>query len=336
MPYEAQVPRFLGQGKISFVEHQYADPGVGELLVRVQANAICGSDRGQYFGGSSVIPGHEAAGTVVAAGPDVTVPAGTRGVTYLMAFCGGCRSCRIGATNQCLDKRGDLGFTQDGGFGRYELVRESAFFPVSDDIEIGNATLLLDVLGTSGHALSRAELIRPDIESVYISGAGPIGLGLLVVTKLRYGADLPVFISDISPWRLSFAETFGGTPVMATEPLAISKLPEQDVAFDSTGKESARRAALDIVGKRGALVCVGHGEGITLNVSTDLLGPERAILGSEYFRFDELAESLLLLQAQQAAIARIVSHRLPVTEIGEAFELFLSGRTGKVLITQEA
>ena len=67
----------------------------------------------------------------------------------------GSGSCRIGATNQCLDKRGDLGFTYDGGFRPFELVRESAFFPVSDDIEIGTATLLLDVLGASGPALRR-------------------------------------------------------------------------------------------------------------------------------------------------------------------------------------
>ena len=76
--------------------------------------------------------------------------------------------------------------------------------------------MLLDVMGTSGHAIARAELVRPDIQSIYIADAGPIGLGLLVMAKLRYGADLPVFISDVSPWRLDFAESFGGIPVNAT------------------------------------------------------------------------------------------------------------------------
>jgi len=336
MPYTVEVPRFRGQGKIIFADYEYADPGIGELLVRVQANAICGSDRGQYFNGSSVIPGHEAAGTVVAAGPDTTIPIGTRGVVYLMGFCGQCRSCLVGATNQCRFKRADMGFTADGGFGPYELVQDSAFFPVTDDIEIGNATLLLDVMGTSGHALSRAALVRPDIESVFIAGAGPIGLGLLVMTKLRYGADFPVFVSDISPWRLDFAESLGATPVLATGQSAVGLPPEVDVAFDSSGKESARRTALDLVSQRGVLVCVGHGEGLSLNVSDDLLAPERAIMGSEYFRFDELAENLLLLQVHQESIARIVSHRVAVSDIGDAFELFWSGRTGKVLITQEA
>jgi len=328
------APHFRGGGQISFADHDYAEPGAGELLLRVQANAICGSDRGQYFGGSTVVPGHEAAGTVVAVGPDTTVPIGSRGVVFLMVFCGKCRSCRAGATNQCLAKRGDLGFTADGGFGPYELIPESVFFAVPDDVDIENATLLLDVMGTSGHALTRAEQVRADIESVLVAGAGPIGLGVLVMAKLRYGADLPVFVSDVSPWRLEFAESLGGTPVRTTS--EFEQLPPCDAAFDCSGRASGRRAALDAVGSRGVLVCVGHGEGLALDVSSDLIGPERSVLGSEYFRFDELAENLALLQAHQDSLARIVTHRVPVTEIGAAFELFLSGRTGKVLVTQEA
>jgi threonine dehydrogenase-like Zn-dependent dehydrogenase len=54
-----------------------------------------------------------------------------------------------------------------------------------------------------------------------------------------------------------------------------------DLAFDASGKESARRAALDVIGPRGALICVGHGESVTLDVSRDLITPEHAVLGSE-------------------------------------------------------
>jgi len=330
------APRFRGNGVIEFDAVEYDDPGEGQLLVRVAANAVCGTDRQQYFEGSSVIPGHEAAGVVAAVGPGTTLAVGSRGAVYLMDYCGICRSCLLGATNQCLNKRADMGFTNDGGYGPYELVHESNFFPISDAIEIGNATMLLDVMGTSSHALGRAELVRPDIESVYIAGAGPIGLGLLVMAKLRYGDGVPVHISDVSRWRLDFAESFGGIPVDASDPRSIAEVGHPDVAFDSSGKQAARRAALDILGKRGALVCVGHGETVTLDVSKDLLAPEHAVLGSEYFRFEEMPANLALLEAHQDRIARVISHRLPVERISEAFEIFLSGETGKVLITQEA
>lgn len=329
MTRTALAPVFTGDGKIDFADHEYPDPGPGQLLLEVQANALCGTDRGQYFGGSTVVPGHEAAGTVIATGEGTTIAIGTRGAVFLMDFCGNCRSCRLNATNQCLAKRADMGFTHDGGYGPFELVHETNFFPITDDIEIGNATMLLDVMGTSSHALGRAALVRQDIESVYIAGAGPIGLGLAVMSKLRYGADVPVFISDLTPWRLDFAESFGAIPVQN-----LNAAGNPDIAFDSTGKEVARRGALDILSQRGALICVGHGESVTLDVSRDLISPEHAVLGSEYFRYDEMPGNLALLQANQDLIGRVISHRFPVADIGEAFRQFLSGEAGKVVVTQ--
>ncbi|BDZ49735.1 hypothetical protein GCM10025867_19760 [Frondihabitans sucicola] len=254
---------------------------------------------------------------------------------FLMDYCGVCRSCRLGATNQCLDKRADMGIADDGGYGPFEIVHETNFFPVTDDIELPTATMLLDVMGTSSHALGRAALVRPDIESIYIAGAGPIGIGILLMAKLRYGAGLPVHISDVSKWRLEFAESFGGIPVDATAPNALATVGRPDVAFDASGKEIARRAALDIIGKRGALVCVGHGETVTVDVSNDLLEPEHAVLGSEYFRFDELGANLELLRENEDSISRVITHTFPVDELDNAFETFLGGETGKVVVVQE-
>ena len=76
----ATVPVFAGKGRIRFTEKTYRHPGSGELLLGVQANAMCGSDRRQYFGGSLVVPGHEAAGTVLVAGEGASIPVGRRGV----------------------------------------------------------------------------------------------------------------------------------------------------------------------------------------------------------------------------------------------------------------
>jgi len=73
-----------------------------------------------------------------------------------------------------------------------------------------------------------------------------------------------------------------------------------------------------------------------LDVSADLIMPERAVLGSEYFRYDEMAENLELLRAHRVQLSRIITHTFPVGQIAEAFELFLSGHAGKVVITQDA
>lgn len=334
MPRTVTAPTFTGDGEIAFAERQVRDPGPGELLVRVRANAICGTDREQYLKGSSIVPGHEAAGVVAAAGTGTSMSEGTAGVVFLMDYCGVCRSCRLGLTNQCLAKRADMGFTHDGGYGPYEVVHESNFFAVEEPLTPSEATLLLDVIGTSGHAIGRAQLVRPDIESAYVAGAGPIGLGLLAMCKIVFGQDFPVRMSDISPWRLGFARTLGAETVDALDAEAMRALEPSDVAFDSTGKQAARQAAIATLGQRGVLVCVGHGETVTLEVSPDLIATERAVLGSEYFRYEELPKNADLLRRNRDYLGRIITDEVDVADIGEGFRKFFAGETGKVVVTQ--
>src|SRR5882762_11873623 len=213
IPSSCRVPHFVGNKEIKFEEKAVPEPGPGRLLLRVRANALCGSERPQFFDGASVTPGHEAAGTVVAAGPDTDTPVGTTGAVFLMDYCGTCRSCKLGFTNQCLQKRGDMGFTRDGGYGQYELIHESIFFPVPEEFSATEGTLLLDIMGTGGHSIERCQLMRPDIESLLVLGAGPIGLGVLMMAKIILGNHVKVYLTDIVPYRLKLAEQLGGLPI---------------------------------------------------------------------------------------------------------------------------
>ena len=334
-----RVPVFTGQGKVEFGEKPAPAPGSGQLLVQVKANALCGSERGQFLNGSLVTPGHEAAGIVAAAGTNTSIPVGTPGVIFLMDYCGACRSCRLGYTNQCLSKRADMGFNRDGGYGPFEVVSESIFFPIPPDIPCSEATLLLDIMGTGGHALERAAVARPDSESLLITGAGPIGLGVLAMARICLGPSLPMLITDFAPYRLQLAEALDGRTIDLREMdladgLKRHGLTRVDVALDTTGKQEARQQALAALDRRGALICIGHGEGLTLDVSRDLIAPERAVLGSEYFRFNELPGNLDLLSSHRQYLGQIITHRFPAGEIQQAFEIFFSGQTGKVLIEQ--
>ena len=339
IPEVMTVPRFVGNGVISFHEKEVPVPGAGQLLLQVGANALCGSERGQFYRGSAVTPGHEGAGIVVAAGPETSTPVGTPGVVFLMDFCGQCRSCLLGFTNQCLRKRGDYGFNRDGGFGAYQLVNENVFFAVDVDMTATEATLLLDIMGTNGHGVRRARLLRQDIESALVSGAGPIGLGMLAMLKVILGMDTPVVITDVIPYRLALAERMGGLPVNVAETPLVDGMKKYgldsvDAGFDTSGKGVARRAALDALSKRGVLVCIGHGEGLDLTISPDLIAPERAVIGSEYFCYNELPKNLEYLRENKDYLMQIITHRMPVTDIQGAFELFFAGNTGKVIIEQ--
>lgn len=335
-----RVPRFLGGGRIGWHERPVPNPGPGELLIRARANAICGTDRHQFSHGSSVTPGHETAGEVVRVGPGASTPMGARGVVYLMDYCGACTSCRARATNQCLAKRADMGFTHDGGYGQYELVHETNFCAIGPEVGYAEATLLLDVMGTTSHALDRARSIRPEIESILIAGAGPVGLGAVAMCRLLLGSDVAIMITDTIPYRLALAERLGATAIDVGRGEIRSGLYDAgfadgaDVAIDTCGREVARRGLLDALGRRGVLVCVGHGEGLTLSVSPDLIAPERAVMGSEYFPFDALPANLQLLRHNRDYLGQIITHRFGISELEAAYRTFLGGDAGKVVVEQ--
>lgn len=340
IPMEMTVPRFIGGRQITTTTKPVPQPGPGQLLIEVKANALCGSERGQFFEGSDVTPGHEATGVVAAQGPGTKTPVGTQGAIFLMDFCGECRSCRLGFTNQCLQKRGDMGFNRDGGYGKYELIHENLFFPVEDDVSPTEATMLLDIMGTGGHAINRARLVHPDIQSVLIPGAGPIGLGVLAMVKLLLGENVPVIISDVVPYRLELAERMGGLPVLSTEQSLAEGLRRYgidapDVAIDSAGKAAVRDECMALLAHRGVMVSVAHGEGLTIkDLYRDFVFREMTLIGSEYFAYRELEENLKLLKAHRGYMDQIITHRFGADEIQHAFELFFAGQTGKVIIEQ--
>ena len=339
VPAKCRVPFFSGNREIRVGEKAVPEVGPGQLLIQVHANALCGSERPQFFEGSLITPGHEAAGTVIATGTNTRTPVGTSGVVFLMDFCGECRSCQLGFTNQCLQKRGDMGFSRDGGYGQYELIHENIFFAVPGEFSATEGTLLLDIMGTGGHAIERCKLMRNDIESLLVLGAGPIGLGVLAMAKIILGEHVKVLVTDIVSYRLKLAEQLGGLPINVSEFTLSTGLKKHgierpDIAVDTSGKQMARQDGVNALAQRGSLICVGHGEGIALKISPDIIAPERSVVGSEYFRYNELTANLHRLQQHRAYLNQIITHRFGVSEIQQAFDLFFGGETGKVIIEQ--
>jgi threonine 3-dehydrogenase len=334
-----RVPLFVGNAKIEYGEKEIPVPGKGQLLLQVKANALCGSERSQFYEGTRTTPGHEAAGIVVAAGQETRTLIGTQGVVFLMGYCAECYSCKRGFTNQCLNKQADYGFNRDGGYGPFMIVNENVFFEIDKSIPLTEATMLLDIMGTGGHAIKRARLVRSDIQSVIIAGAGPIGLGVLAMAKLLLGQETQVFIMDFVQYRLDLAEKMGGIAVnlgvgTIAEAISISGLSGADIAIDTTGKTAGRQTALHALNQRGVLVCVGHGEELNLKVSSDLIATERAVLGSEYFQYNEMEDNHKLMLENASYLGQIITHRYSIEQIQEAFEVFFQGDTGKVVIEQ--
>jgi threonine 3-dehydrogenase len=330
-----RAARFVGGGRVEIVELPVPEPGPGEVLIRVEACALCGTDRHALERGAPVTPGHETAGRVVATGPEVDAPApGTRGVVYLVGYCGACAACRRGWTNICLDRRRMYGFDAPGGFAEYQVVRADCFLPVDPLVPPGQATALLDLLGTAGHALRRAGPPAP--QRVLVLGCGPIGLGTLAMAGAlgvpeRYGVDL-------AGYRLELAGRLGAVPVDAsgTDPVGHLRAAAPhgfDVVVEAAGRSETQRQALELAGPGGRVLIVAHNpKPLELQTSADLIAREVALVGSEYFLIAELAANQALLLEGRVDPRPLLTHRFPLEELPAACDAFWSGDTGKVLV----
>jgi len=149
---------------------------------------------------------------------------------------------------------------------------------------------------------------------------------------------------DTDPRRLELAEELGAE-IVDPDPASIRRrcartgehVDGLDLAVDTTGTTGARQDALTaLASRRAVLVCVGHGQDLHLQVSSDLIATERSVLGSEYFPRADLPAALDLLRAHPDELRRIITDRFPIENLPEAVRAFDAGAAGKVVLTQEA
>lgn len=244
-------------------------PGPGEVLIRVAACGICGSDVHGYDGSSGrrippIVMGHEAAGTVAALGKGVTeFSVGDRVTIDSTVFCGSCAPCHRGEVNLC-DHRQVLGvscsdYRRAGAFAEYVAVPSRIIYRLPDSLSFAEAAML-EAIAVAVHAVSLAQISRGS--SALVVGAGMIGL--LVTQVLRAAGCSPVFVTDIDSSRLKLAEALGATAALSAEtqiPSQILHLTEGagvDLAVEAVGATQPITSAIESVRKGGAVVLVGN------------------------------------------------------------------------------
>ncbi|MBK5960628.1 alcohol dehydrogenase [Rhodoplanes elegans] len=213
-----------GPGELRRTEKPVPVPGRAEVLLRIDAVAICPSDIDNiWYGWPAIVdggppfhkewtPGHEYMGTVVALGPAVDeFSIGDRVAVEIHAGCGQCRRCRAGLYTACLNygnrAKGHRanGFTTDGGFCEYQVNHVNTMARLSDDISDELGTLVVTA-GTAMYALTEIGGLVAG-ESLVVIGEGPIGLFVAAVGK-ALGAS-PVVVTGLSPQRLAIAAGLG-------------------------------------------------------------------------------------------------------------------------------
>ncbi len=256
--------------KLELVEMQKPQPGDDDLLIRVQACGICGSDVHGYDGSTGrrlppIVMGHEAAGVVEAVGGAVTDFRPGDHVTFdSTVFCGKCFYCRRGLANLC-DHREVIGvstpdFRRMGAFAEYVTVPARIAFPIPDNMPFANAALI-EAVSIAVHAVSLTSIALDD--TVVVVGAGMIGL-LTLQAALLAGAGR-VFVVDLDETRLELARALGATRTFNSNLSdAISEIRNltcgrgADAALECVGISATVNLAIEAVRKGGTVTLVGN------------------------------------------------------------------------------
>ena len=296
---------YYGAGDLRLEERGPADPGPGEVLVRVGICGVCGSDAAEYDHGPvltspPVVLGHEFAGTVAAVGAGVTgFPLGATVVCGAGISCGECKMCRAGRTNLCRSYR-TAGLTIDGGLAGWVVVPAGILLDVSD------SGLSLDTLGLAQpmsiavHAVRRSAL-RDGGDAVII-GAGGIG-AFLTVAAVATGAR--VLVVDLDPGRLELAERLGAQHVLRAGDRDLAEHldalgMDPDVFFEVSGSRAGLASVLAAARPGVTIVPVGIQQGSVEVPLGQWTVREYTIVGTNAHVFaTDLPEAVRLLGTRQ-------------------------------------
>ncbi|MFL6350777.1 MAG: zinc-binding dehydrogenase [Bryobacteraceae bacterium] len=256
--------------RLEVVEVPAPVPAPDEVLVRVKACGICGSDVHGYDGSSGrrippIIMGHEAAGTVAEIGSNVSgIRQGDRVTLDSTIYCGSCEYCSRGEVNLC-NRRQVLGvstpeYRRPGAFADYVLVPPRIIHPLPDDLSFAEAAMV-EPLAVAVHAVSLSE--TKENSTALVVGAGMIGI--LALQALRAAKCSRVYVSDIDATRLRLAEQLGATATInARQPDAGAEIQRLtsgvgvDLALEAVGNSAAIKTAIDSVRKGGTVILIGN------------------------------------------------------------------------------
>jgi L-iditol 2-dehydrogenase len=325
--------------------------GTGEVLIRVGACGICGSDVHGYDGSSGrrippIVMGHEAAGCIASVGAGVAGLAEGDRVTFdSTIYCGDCEFCKRGEVNLC-DYRQVLGvscaeYSRAGAFAEFVVVPARVVYKLPESISFAEAAML-EAVAVAIHAVSLAKSrgeIAPDGAALVV-GAGTIGV--LILQALLAAGWQRVFVSDVDATRLKLAKELGATEVLLAGEDVNAEILRQtggvgvDVAMEAVGRNETVNAAIAGVRKGGTVVLVG-------NISPEVTLPLQKVvtrqirLQGSCASAGEYPEAIALMASGAILVKPLITAVAPLAEGPQWFERLYAREPNllKVVLTPE-
>ena len=322
------------------------EPGFGQVLIRMRASTICGSDiraiYREHLGHGpeayrNVIAGHEPSGEIVATGPGCRrFAAGERVIVYHISGCGVCRDCRAGYMISCTSPlRAAYGWQRDGGHADYLLAEESTCVHLPEPLSWVDGACVACGFGTAYQAVRRAGVSGRD--AVLVVGLGPVGLAAGQLAK-ALGATVVIGADPVAS-RGELALSLGAVDVAVPAGEGAVEQVRQatggfgcEVAVDCSGSTAGRSLTLAGARRWGRCVLVGEGNRLEIDASPALIHRQLTVMGSWVTSVGHMEELMELLVRWDLHPDRTVTDHFPLDQADAAYATADEGSRGKVAI----
>jgi S-(hydroxymethyl)glutathione dehydrogenase/alcohol dehydrogenase len=349
-----------GDEKLEIIDDLEVDaPGPGEVTIKIEATGVCHSDlhamQGSLPQPAPFVPGHEGAGTISAVGEGVTALAeGDHVVVAWSPPCGKCNNCvERKQPHLCVmiqfaiagvprfTRNGErvFGMAGTGTFAEYLTVPQEAAVKIDDDIPFEIASLIGCGVSTGVGAAINTAKVEPG-SKVVVFGCGGVGIAAIQGAHVA-GASIIVAV-DLNEDKLELAKTFGATHGVKPDDLAALQAELTgdgfDYAFEAIGLPVTMRAAYDSVRRGGTACVIGVGamdKEVSFN-GFEIFFSEKNFMGSYYGSVDvrsDFHRLLSLWKSGQLNLDGMITNRMKIDEINDAFDIMRKGEAIRTVIT---
>ncbi|NMA66841.1 MAG: alcohol dehydrogenase catalytic domain-containing protein [Clostridiaceae bacterium] len=279
-------------------------PKRGEVLIKVRASGLCGTDLHIQDGRLPTIklpyvPGHETAGEVCALGEDVNCfEIGDRVIVAIDILCNTCRFCTTGRGNLCVNLT-RLGFERDGGHQEYMIAPATNLLKFNDNVPFEKAAIIPDAVACMYHAIKNQAQVRAT-DRICILGVGGLGFQGIQIAK-HFGAE--IFCTSRNDEKLEIAKKYGADHIINTSKQNLYEVIKDitsgemcDAVFDNIGINSSIQTGLDICRPGGKVIMVGYSEDTFQAEFQGTAMKEKEIIGIRGSNRRDLVETIRLVE----------------------------------------
>jgi len=333
-----KVAAMFGDGTAGLIDKPNPIPKEDYVLVKVHAVPMCteykmfkANHKGDGFG-------HEAVGEVVEIAQPGLVKIGDRVVVQPQYPCGRCQLCLMGEYIHCQNTKNvrDITGSTTGTatYSQYVLKVDWLCSPIPDDVSYEHAGMALCGLGPTFGAMQQMQVDA--LDTVLITGLGPVGLGGVINAKYRGACVIGI---ESHPYRANLAKELGADFVLdPNDDDLVKKIMDitqgigVDKSVDCSGALQAHRLMIDVARRKGHVTFVGEGGEFPLAASRDMVRKGLTLRGNWHYNLSDYPKLMKVIRESRKQLDKFITHKFPMSQVQKAWELQITGNCGKMVL----